>query len=768
MVLNEKRLLAFMLVSLFSFTVFATEKQQSIDDLDLDALLNQRVSLYRQSDTASGVNESVMDAPAAMVVLTKEDIRRRGYLSLDEILSDLPGFDTITTNGTVPSIAYQRGYRTPFTQRTLLLINGKVDNKLWSQTAVISKQYPIQAIERVEVLYGPAGAVYGPNAFLGVINVITRDPRTLKEKESYFKSQFIAGEFGTYGIDFTSAGALSGLNYVISGKFYESDGAKIKDYTNWGFFKDSLLNDQAIWGQAIATSDFNNDGIQDTFSGNTLGKYGDPTSDYSVIAELSADNFKVGAIYWLTDEAYGPFYALDKGQPNVSWLNESVQYYAEHSGTIEQVEVNTEILYREANVFGYWAENSAGWVSLSNWNSYNDAWRFRQQYSYQLSENLQISGGIKYEKKNLTKAYVVCGYWSGSICPADGGFSDGSSVKAPGERDTVPLPAQIIRDELSPQSSIGTVDRGVFIQGIYNWGKWRFNGGVRWDNNSEYGSVVIPRGAVIYHQSTDTTFKLIYGEAFQEPAPKDLYGGWSGRAANPNLKPETMSNIEFIAIHQAGNFMHDVSFYYSQFDQVIVNGTFGNVGGRDVFGIEYRGSMNFSNPLFAGEDITAKFYYTYTDAQADFQFIQGFNNDGSNAWVKKKDSLGDIAPHKISFIVDFPLNARWTINLQANWVSARTLYSENPLRAQYNYNRNTNDNRETDPYFTVDLNLRYHHKSFDTGIKIDNLFAETYWQPGVEGAGSGDDFSQGSLGFNNSLIPQVKVPVVTGYFTLRF
>jgi len=757
-----------LLLNFPSLPILATENEQTINDLDLDALLNQRVSLYRQSDTASGVSESIIDAPAAIVVLTKEEIKRRGYLSLDEILSDLPGFDTITTNGTVSSITYQRGYRTPFTQRTLLLINGKVDNNMWSQTAVISKQYPVLGIERVEVLYGPAGAVYGPNAFLGVINIITRDPRSLKDQESYFSSQFIAGKFGSYGVDFTSGGSLSGLNYVLSGKFYESDGANIADYSDWGFFKDAFLTDQTLWGQAIATSDFNNDGSKDTFAGNTLGEYGDPTSDYSVMGEVSYNTFKVGAIYWSTNEAYGPFYTLDKVQPNVSWSHESLQYYIEHSGNIEQINVNTEILYREANIFGYWAESSGGYVSLSNWNAYNYAWRFRQQYSYQLTKKLQFSSGIKYEKKNLTKAYTICGYWAGSICPAEGGFSDGLSVKALGDRDTIPLPAQIIRGELVPQSSISTTDRGVFVQAIYNWEKWRFNGGLRWDNNSVYGTVINPRGAAIYHYSSNTTFKLVYGEAFQEPAPKDLYGGWSGRAANPNLQPETMSNIEFVAIHQAGDFMHDLSVYYSQFNNVIVNGTVGNVGGRDVFGLEYRGQMNFDNPMFDGDDITAKLYYTYTNSQADFQYIQGYNTDGSGEWIKKTDDLGDIAPHKISFILDLPLSEHWGLNFQTNWISSRQLYSENPLRSKYNNNRVASDNVKTAAYIMVDMNLLYHQRSFDIGIKIDNLLGKNYWQPGVESAGSGDNFSQGSVGFNNSLIPQIKEPVISGYFSLRF
>jgi len=748
--------------------VASEQQKQSVEELGLEELLNQRIELYRESDTASGVVESIKDAPATMVLLTKEEIQKRGYLNLIDILSDLPGFDTIITNGSIPSISYQRGYRTPWTQRTLFLINGKVDNNLWNQAALISKQYPVQGIERIEVLYGPAGALYGPNAFLGVINIITKDPLSLKKNEKYFNSQVILGDFNTRALDFSLGGAFSALNVVISGRVYQSGEADINDYADWGFFKNSLLNDSNIWGKAIATSDFNNDGITDKFDGKVIGKFSDDSDDHSFIGEVGYENWKLGTILWRTKESYGPYYALDKAQSNTNWINESKQYYLEYSGELSGIKVTNELLYRESKVYGYWVENFDGWVSLSNWNSYNNAWRFRQQYHYQYNEKLQLSGGIKYERKGLTKAYTTCGYWTSSLCPAEGGMSTGEGIRSGEHRDTINLPSSINRSDFNPDSRIDTTDKGIFIQGIYNTDKWRINGGIRWDNNSEYGSVVNPRGAVIYHYSPITTYKLIYGEAFQEPSPKDLYGGWSGRQANPDLKPEKMKSLEFVAIHQTDNFLHDLSLYLSKFDDVIVNGASGNIGGREVFGFEYRGKVNLQNPFFQSEDITAQLYYTFSDVQADYQFIQAVNDDGSDGWVKKRDDLGDIAPHKISTIIDVPFSEHWAINFQINWVSDRQLYSENPLRAEYNLNRAEQDDREAKSYVVVDMHLGYQSNAFNSGVRIENLFGKKYYHPGAESAGSGDDFTRASQGFSNSLIPQVSKPVVMAYLTFKF
>ena len=59
---------------------------ESLFSLSLEALLNLNVS------SASGTSESYRDAPAAMIVLTAEELRRRGYTGLDEVMLDLPGF----------------------------------------------------------------------------------------------------------------------------------------------------------------------------------------------------------------------------------------------------------------------------------------------------------------------------------------------------------------------------------------------------------------------------------------------------------------------------------------------------------------------------------------------------------------------------------------------------------------------------------------------------------------------------------------------------
>jgi iron complex outermembrane receptor protein len=115
---------------------------------------------------------------------------------------------------------------------------------------------------------------------------------------------------------------------------------------------------------------------------------------------------------------------------------------------------------------------------------------------------------VKYEQKDLSKFYMICGYWTGyGVCPAQDGLTDAEKgIYDPSlinSNNPTPLPPSLGGD--TPNSNIlKTIDRGVFTQAIYEVGKWRLNAGIRWDENSVYGSVVNPRGAAIYHWSNVT------------------------------------------------------------------------------------------------------------------------------------------------------------------------------------------------------------------------------------------------------------------------
>jgi outer membrane receptor for ferrienterochelin and colicins len=152
--------------------------------------------------------EDWREAPATVSVVTAADIARRGYRDVEEVLHDLPGFDVIRGNGDLYSTFYQRGYRSNATDRTLVFVDGIEQNDLHSNIAYISRQYPLTSVDRIEVMYGPFSTIYGPNAFSGVINIITREPDAMiGDAGSHAgRLQTSYGAFNTALADVTYAG----------------------------------------------------------------------------------------------------------------------------------------------------------------------------------------------------------------------------------------------------------------------------------------------------------------------------------------------------------------------------------------------------------------------------------------------------------------------------------------------------------------------------------------------------------------------------------
>lgn len=705
--------------------------------MDLEQLLETSV------ETASGVKESLRDAPAAMIVISAEEMQRRGYVSLDELLLDVPGFDVIGMGGSQHVVAYQRGYRTPFMQRTLIMINGIVDNHLWSHAAQISRQYPLSALDRVEVLYGPTSAVYGPNAFLGIINLVTKDASSLLDSQHQASASLQLGSYRSRGAELFAQGREGFWRYSVSGKIFASDEAGINDLAPWGFIDENTLSNRDIWGAML---DLQQNGV-------SYGEFYDPSKNWGTLGEISYKDFTFGWIAWDTAEGYGRYYASDRAQPNADWNHDARQFYLQHSLEVsDALLVKSQISYHSNRLWGNWAEAAADWnpgmgqysyLSLSDWNSQNHSWLFKQDYDYQADSYWRLTGGIKYEKKQLTKSFDLCSYWSGTFCSTDPGH-DGPYEQGAGifhSLDPEPLVQPGTLHDMPAANLADIRDYGAYAQIIWDKAKWRLLGGLRYDHNTLYGSTLNPRLSAIYRWSPDVTLKFLYGRAFQEPSPIQLWGGWIGRAGNPDLRPEKAENLEFILMYQRQRWLHDVSLFAAHYRDVIKEEA-ENAGSRDVFGLEYRGRYSYPNFIKNAPDLQGYLYYTYTHTRSSVTYDQD-----AAAWLEQSSTLGDIAPHKISLGLNLPLNSYWHLNLRGNFVSPRTLYSRNPLRAA---------GRKAEDYSLFNLALGYQKAPFSLVFKIENVFNVDYYHPGMEQADSGDDFSQRSQGFRNSLLPQEK------------
>lgn len=160
-------LLSFLLLASVSQGEESRSTAEELLDLSLEDLMQVEVT------TVTRLTESRKDTPAAVTVLTQEDIRRSGATSIPEVLRQVPGVYVARLDGNKWSVT-TRGFGGRFANKMLVLVDGvSIYSPIFSGTFWEVENVLLEDIERIEVVRGPGGASWGANAVNGVINIIT-------------------------------------------------------------------------------------------------------------------------------------------------------------------------------------------------------------------------------------------------------------------------------------------------------------------------------------------------------------------------------------------------------------------------------------------------------------------------------------------------------------------------------------------------------------------------------------------------------------------
>jgi iron complex outermembrane receptor protein len=456
-----------------------------LESMSLEDLMN--IPVY----AASRHEQKSSEAPSWVSIVTSDEIRKYGYRTLEDLLKSVPGF--YVNNDRNYSYVGVRGFGRPgdYNTRILLLVDGHRINDTVFDMAAIGTDFivDVDLIDRVEIIRGPSSSLYGSNAFLGVINVVTRRGKNVGGVEASVDS----GSFETYRGRLTYGKTYGkGLDLIASGTLYDSKGDDL-------FFPE--FDDPA------------------TNNGVAAGRDGDKFG--SAFASLSWRDFTFQAAYVDRNKDI-PTASFDTVFNDPRNRTEDKRYYADlkYEGKAgEKTDLMARFFYDWYWYAGHYIYEDA---------TVNPTPPFLYDFQDEAT-NAWWGGEVKLLRTLFTSHRVTAG----------------TEVRRNNQRrqkNFIEDPYQLIMD-------IDTSDTvwALYLQDEWALGKgFLLNAGVRYDHYDTFGGTTNPRVALIYSPLARTTIKLLYGQAFRAPNAYELYYEGGGNKANPNLHPETIRTYEAV------------------------------------------------------------------------------------------------------------------------------------------------------------------------------------------------------------------------------
>lgn len=162
-----------------AFFLFATSHIANSNPIDITSLTLEEL-MEIEITTASKISQKKEDVPAAVSVITQEDIRRSGATNIADILRMVPGVNVAKINPSAYGVSI-RGFNDLFANKLLVLLDGKtVYNPIFSGVFWERIDTILEDIDRIEVIRGPGASIWGANAVNGIVNIITKDSKDTK------------------------------------------------------------------------------------------------------------------------------------------------------------------------------------------------------------------------------------------------------------------------------------------------------------------------------------------------------------------------------------------------------------------------------------------------------------------------------------------------------------------------------------------------------------------------------------------------------------
>lgn len=634
------------ILSLFLTSRVSAQENKELYELSLEELMNIDVT------TASQKAQKISDAPATVISYSAEQIEKFGWRDLKDIFRSVTGIDvSYDVQGEVKSLVTMRGVEG--NQKILILQDGQRQNPITGERFVFGHNMPLNIYKRIEIVFGPSSAIYGADAYAGVINLITKEGKD------------IDGLIGSVGYVSTNA-LISSLTFgkqisedmdvVVYGRIYNGEDFKWNNY-----YKDSLdykaVNDYQ--GQ------LKEKGVE----------Y--PIKNWNILTKLRYKKAIVGFDWQHELETNAPStipsnYAYVK---NNVWGQDIRHLYLTYK-VLTAEKFNLEA----TATLGDYSLNTASNFYIINSSMNNATPSYKYAYSgyargmvkvdWKLNSNLNLIGGVSYDNvisfpktKNLTQPYNL-----------DGGLEDDLSNFVDGNGNAYGLLG--LTDSVFHERNF--TNSSAFAQGeLKVLDKVTITAGARYDYNSLYKGTFNPRLGIVYRTTDKLTIKAMYGTAYIAPSNYYRWENWAILSAihvpNMNIKPESLQTGEVsINYYATKNLSFRTSIYRNNMKDII----------RPVQANAQQGNYPYYNPLrpLIGESTSTG--YVETNSNLGEIYSQGLELDVSyqigkflfNVGYCYTDGEDKSTSNKIAKVSQHKLNTNVTYSFNKFSASLATRY----------------------------------------------------------------------------------------------
>ena len=615
---------------------------------------------------ASGTPKTVAQSAAVTSVITAEQIKAMGATELHEVLETVPGLHVSIQENVYDYVYTMRGMSNGLNSEVLILLNGTRFSVPYYGRSETGVELPVEAIQRVEVIRGPGSALYGADAFAGVINIITKkakdiDGVTAGIRGGSSNTQSAWGQFGGQWLDWNVAGSVqyqhsggdnsrtvtqdaqTGLDQLFKTHASHAPSALLSQYERL----DSHLNLQRKhWDIGFWAHNAIDRGLQAGVAA-AIDNEGSANAD-----DFMAD------MRFSTEDWYEDWEFL----AHASYLNSNLRSFFQLFPNGAKLPIGSD---------GNVSQNPINLVLFpQGLNEYLD--RRQQIPSFELSSifkgfknhRIRFSTGFRYEEiTSKDKKNYGPGVIDGTQNPVNGTLTDVTGTPNTYQNDT---------------------NRSIWSAAAqHEWDlakDWQLTWGVRFDNYSDFGSTVNPRAALVWNVTEEFTSKLLYGRAFR--APSFFEQGVQNNPVlegNHNLQPETIDTIEMAFDYRPAKTLRTgINIYYYKIENLIsvvpipgsAKSKIQNSGDQTGYGSEF---------------------------EWDWQMSDQWNLSGNYAWQNARNDLTDarvalVPEHHVYSALSWQFMPRWKLQTQVNWVGSRLLNS-------------MSSNKPLRDYETVDLTL---------------------------------------------------------------